>query len=35
MRRHPDGSWRFLVDNPYGAALAGKMDAPSIPGATG
>jgi uncharacterized protein (TIGR02246 family) len=35
MRRQSDGSWRFLVDNPYGTALAGKMDAPSIPGATG
>ena len=35
MRRQPDGSWRFLVDNPYGAAATGRMVAPSIPGAIG
>ena len=35
MRRQPDGSWRFVVDNPYGAAVMGKMGGPSTSGAIG
>ena len=35
MRRQPDGSWRFVLDNPYGAAVLGKMGGPSTPGAIG
>lgn len=34
MRRQPDGSWRFVIDNPYGAAVLGKMGGCSSPGAT-
>ena len=35
MRCQPDGSWRFLIDNPYGAAVAGKMGGHSTHGAIG
>jgi ketosteroid isomerase-like protein len=35
MRRQPDGSWRFVLDNPYGAAVMGKMGACSTAGVTG
>ena len=35
MRRQPDGSWRFVIDNPYGAAALGKMSGCSTTGVTG
>jgi ketosteroid isomerase-like protein len=35
MRCQPDGSWRFLIDNPYGTAVAGKMGGHSTQGAIG
>lgn len=35
MRCQPDGSWRFVIDNPYGAAVMGKMGGPPPPGAIG
>jgi hypothetical protein len=35
MRHQADGSWRFVLDNPYGAAVIGKMSGCSTPGAIG
>jgi uncharacterized protein (TIGR02246 family) len=35
MRRQANGSWRFVLDNPYGAAVVGKMGGHSSPGAIG
>ena len=26
MKRHPDGTWVYLVDNPYGAAALGEVE---------
>ena len=35
MRHQADGSWRFVLDNPYGAAVIGKMGGCPTPGAIG